>query len=250
MINLSIDSEHGIATLTINNFHPVVLMKGLQQTNTLNSDVLADISKELNNIRKSDFIKTVVFTGIYPNGSYPVFCDGMDLTVLSGLRFLDFGDDMRREVENHRYGINIINEIADMEQYFIARLNGHCIGGGLEFALSCDYLIALPKILVGMPESKYGILPGWNGLQTLAYKIGKEKTLTLYFEGFFEPSGKNPLRNGICGAEEALELGIIDEIAPSQITLDERVREIAEEFSNGQRKRRPKPELTAYKVIP
>ena len=239
-----------IATLTIGNFKPVTLTKGLQQINTLDADLFVEIDRHLDEIEKAGGVKVVVFTGINPQGFYPVFCDGIDLTFLAKLKFLDFGEDMRREVENHRTGIRVLNRIAKMNQYFVAPINGHCIGGGLEFALGCDYLISVPNVLIGFPEGKYGLLPGWNGLQSLANKIGKDKTLELYFEGFFEQSGKHPFRNGIVKAEEALALGIVDEIVPSLEEMDLRITEISNEFTNGKRYRRSKPELRAYKMMP
>lgn len=239
-----------IAVITIDNFKPVTLTKGLQQINTLDAALFTEIDQQLDEIEKTGKVQVVVFTGINPEGFYPVFCDGIDLTFLAQLRFLDFGEDMKREVKNHRIGIGVLNRIAKMSQYFIARINGHCIGGGLEFALGCDYLIALPKMLIGFPEGKYGMLPGWNGLQSLAHKIGKEKALELYFEGFFEPSGKPLFRNGIVSSERALELGIVDEIATSLDDADRRILEILGEFATGKRKHRTKPELKTYKMMP
>ena len=247
---LDFSQDDRLATVTINNFKPVKLTKDLQQINTLDTRLFCEIDQRLDQIEQRGSVGCVVFTGINPAGYYPVFCDGIDLTFLAGLKFLDFGNDMRREVENHIIGIEVLNRIRDMKQYFIARLNGVCIGGGLEFALGLDYLMSLSRMLVGFPEAKYGMLPGWNGLQTLACKIGKEKALALYFEGFFEPSGKPFHRNGIVSSDKACELGIIDETFPSLEVMDRRITEIMDEFVAGRRFRRSKPELRSYKVFP
>ncbi len=238
-----------IATITIDNFRPVRLTRELQQINTLDDKIFLEINQRLDEIETGGRTRTVVFTGIHPERFYPVFCDGIDLTLLAGLKFMDFGEDMGREIEIRRIGIDTLNRIARMNAYFIARLNGVCIGGGLELALGCDYLLSLPKMLIGLPEIKYGITPGWNGLQSLAHKIGKEKALDLYFEGFFEPSGKPVVRNGIRKAEEAKELGIVDEIVPSLDEMDRRIVEIAKEFNEGSRPRRSKPEHRVYKTL-
>lgn len=239
-----------IATITINNFRHVQLTKGLQQINTLDQELFQEIAGRLDEINRSA-AKGVVFTGIHPEGHYPVFCDGIDLTFLAGLKLLDFGDDMRREVTNHMVGIEVLNRIARMRQYFIGRINGACLGGGLELALGLDCLIALPNLLVGFPEAKFGILPGWNGLQTLVYKIGKKAAFELFFEGFFKPlSYKHPFKNGIVTSQEARRLGIIDEIVPSLWAMDRRIVEIVTEFADGVQFRRPKPELRPYKMFP
>lgn len=248
LLNFSVDSS--LATVTINNFHPVKLTKDLQQVNTLDTRLFCEIDRRLDEIEQRGSVQGVVFTGINPEGYYPVFCDGIDLTFLAGLKFLDFGDDMRWEVINHHVGLEVLNRICSTEQYFIARLNGVCIGGGLEFALGMDYLISLPKMLVGFPEAKYGMLPGWNGLQSLACKIGKDEALDLYFEGFFEPSGKPFHRNGIVSAEKACELGIVNEVVPSFDVMDKRIDEVVDEFISGRRQRRSKPVLRPYKMFP
>lgn len=247
---LNFREDGNIAVITIDNFKPVTLINGLQQINTLDAKLFLEIDARLDEIEQKQETRAVVLTGINPEGFYPVFCDGIDLTFLSKLRFLDFGNDMKQEVENHRVGVAVLNRISKMSQYFIARINGHCIGGGLELALGCDFLISLPKMLVGFPEGKYGLLPGWDGLQSLAGKIGKEKALALYFEGFFEPSGKPLFRNGIVSSEKALALGIIDEMSLCLAAMDRRIVEILGEFVNGQRHRRPKSELPTYKMMP
>jgi len=79
-----------IATLTIGNFKPVTLTKGLQQINTLDADLFVEIDRHLDEIEKAGGVKVVVFTGINPQGFYPVFCDGIDLTFLAKMKFLDF----------------------------------------------------------------------------------------------------------------------------------------------------------------
>lgn len=239
-----------IAVITIDNFKPVVLTKGLQQINTLDAGLFLEIDAGLDEIDRNKETKLVVFTGINPPNFYPVFCDGVDLTFLAKLRFLDFGNDMKSEVENHRTGIKVLNHISKMSQYFVALINGHCIGGGLELALGCDCLIALPQMLIGFPECKYGLLPGWDGLQNLAYKIGRAEALAFYFEGFFESSGKHIFRNGIVNTEKALAIGMVDEIAPSLKEADRRINEILNELVNGKLHRKPKPELPAYKMMP
>lgn len=89
----------------------------------------------------------------------------------------------------------------------------------------------------------------------MAGKIGKEKTLNLFFEGYFEPSGKHPFRNGIVTAEEALKLGIVDGISLSLEKMDARISEIAESISAeylayGEMRHRQRPELRVYKMMP
>jgi len=66
----------------------------------------------------------------------------------------------------------------------IAALGGHCVGGGLEVALSCDLRFARKDSgRCGLPEVKLGVLPGTGGTQRLARAIGKSKAIELMVTG-------------------------------------------------------------------
>ena len=91
---------------------------------------------------------------------------------------------------------------------FVAAINGHALGGGLELALVCHRRIAVdrPNARIGLPEVTLGLLPGGGGTQRLPRMIGIDKALPLLVEGRHISPGK------------ALELGIIDEIvAPEDL---------------------------------
>ena len=91
---------------------------------------------------------------------------------------------------------------------FVAAINGHALGGGLELALVCHRRIAVdkPSARIGLPEVTLGLLPGGGGTQRLPRMIGIEKALPLLVEGRH------------ISPRKALELGIIDEIvAPEDL---------------------------------
>jgi 3-hydroxyacyl-CoA dehydrogenase len=83
----------------------------------------------------------------------------------------------------------------------VAAIHGTALGGGLELALICHYRVAVPSAKVGLPEVKLGVLPGAGGTQRLPRIVGVEVALDLITSG-------RPI-----GAEEAFEVGIIDELA-------------------------------------
>ena len=83
----------------------------------------------------------------------------------------------------------------------IAAVHGTAYGGGFELPLGCHFRVAAPSAQFALPEVKLGIIPGAGGTQRLPRLIGPEKALAIILSG-------NPI-----GAEEALALGVVDEIA-------------------------------------
>jgi enoyl-CoA hydratase/carnithine racemase len=95
-------------------------------------------------------------------------------------------------------------KIATIPKIFIAVINGHAMGGGLEIALACDLRFAADgRFLLALPESTLGLLPGNGGTQRLPRLIGASKALELMLEG----RGVSP--------QEALALGLVNKIFPA-----------------------------------
>ncbi|MBV9361969.1 MAG: enoyl-CoA hydratase/isomerase family protein [Betaproteobacteria bacterium] len=94
-----------------------------------------------------------------------------------------------------------VNDVQDaMKKPLVAAITGFALGGGLELALACHYRIATPKTQLGLPEVKLGILPGSGGTQRLPRIVPVSKAIQMMTTG-------NPIT-----AEEALQLGLVDEI--------------------------------------
>ncbi|CDN56159.1 Enoyl-CoA hydratase/isomerase/3-hydroxyacyl-CoA dehydrogenase [Neorhizobium galegae bv. officinalis bv. officinalis str. HAMBI 1141] len=100
---------------------------------------------------------------------------------------------------------DVIEKIEGLSKPVVAALNGAALGGGLEVALTCHYRIASPAAQVGLPEVKLGIVPGAGGTQRLPRLIGIPAALDLI------TSGRS------VKAEEALKLGIIDEVVAGDL---------------------------------
>ena len=91
----------------------------------------------------------------------------------------------------------------------VAAINGHCLGGGLEMALCCDFRIAAEgSYRIGLPEVTLGLLPGTGGTQRLPRLIGRQKALDFM------------LRGTAMGPQDALAAGIVDEVVPAAQLLD------------------------------
>ncbi len=86
----------------------------------------------------------------------------------------------------------------------VAAINGHCLGGGLEMALCCDFRIAAEgSYRIGLPEVTLGLLPGTGGTQRLPRLIGRQKALDFMLRGATMPP------------QDALAAGIVDEVVPA-----------------------------------
>jgi enoyl-CoA hydratase/carnithine racemase len=108
--------------------------------------------------------------------------------------------------------------VAALPQPTIAAIAGHCLGGGLELALACDFRVAEATASFGFPEVGLGILPSSGGTHRLARLVGtaRAKELVLLRERF--------------GADEARELGLVSEVVCAGGAL-ERASELAERIA-------------------
>jgi 3-hydroxyacyl-CoA dehydrogenase / enoyl-CoA hydratase / 3-hydroxybutyryl-CoA epimerase len=111
-------------------------------------------------------------------------------------------------------GQRIFTRLADLKIPTIAAIHGASAGGGYEVALACDYRIASddPATRIGLPETTLGLIPAWGGCTRLPRLIGAEKAAEVI------------LKAKLYSAQEALKLGLVDEIAPRDQLLD-RARE-------------------------
>jgi enoyl-CoA hydratase len=89
----------------------------------------------------------------------------------------------------------------------IAVVNGFALGGGMELALSCDWIVASTKAVFGLPEVTLGLYPGFGGTQRLPRLVGYARAMEMICTG-------RRLK-----AEEALAWGIVNQVvAPEELT--------------------------------
>jgi 3-hydroxyacyl-CoA dehydrogenase/enoyl-CoA hydratase/3-hydroxybutyryl-CoA epimerase len=91
-------------------------------------------------------------------------------------------------------------------------INGACLGGGFEIALSCNYRVAMHGIQVGLPEAMIGLMPGAGGCVRMTYLIGMQEAITLISQG-------KRLK-----ADKALEKGLLHELADSEEDMAARAK--------------------------
>ncbi len=123
------------------------------------------------------------------------FCVGADLKERNG--FSDADLMAQRPVFRAAFG-----GVIDLPQPTVAAVFGFALGGGCEFALACDLVVADETAVFGLPEVTVGVVPGGGGTQTLVRRVGWSRAADLILTGRKVP------------ANEAFELGIVNRLVP------------------------------------
>jgi len=137
---------------------------------------------------------------------------------VAGADILEMKDKSHEEGEAFaRLGQGATRALELLPQPVIAAVNGFALGGGCEFALACDFIIASENAVFGQPEVALGIIPGFGGSARLSRFVGQPRARELIYTG-------RKIK-----AQEALRIGLANEVVPL-VTLLPRAREIAEEI--------------------
>ncbi len=175
---------------------------------TLSQPTLEELQKAINEVSeldKSKKAKGLVFFSHKPG----IFLAGVDISLISNLKS---EDDAKKGCE---LGQNMYSQIEDLKMPTIALIDGVCLGGGLELSLACKKIAVSDssKTILGLPEVKLGVLPGFGGTYRLPRKIGVPNALDMIL------TGKN------VRAKKAYQMGLADFMMPS-----ERLLELAEKL--------------------
>lgn len=187
------------------------LMLNRPPANSYNKAFLEDLNDAIEDIRNIDDIKVVVTRSALDK----FFSAGADIKAF----------DSGTPEENARlvaYGHEVLFKMSRTNKIFIAAINGHALGGGLEIALAHDLRFGCKGgYMMGLPEVTLGLLPGNGGTQRLPRLIGQSKALDLMITG------------RRIGPDEAYELGILDRLYEDDDELMEKTREYAQNLADG-----------------
>jgi enoyl-CoA hydratase len=178
-----VDREGRVAVLTVN--RP-------DKLNALNEQVRTDLLAVLAEIESDDAVGVVVITGAGEKS----FIAGADIGEFAGRTPFDQRHAMRSP--------RIFDVMTSFPKPVIAMINGFCLGGGCELALSCDLRIASEKARFGQPEINLGLIPGGGGTQRLPRLVGLGHALRLILSG------------DMIGAAEAKEIGLVELVVPAE----------------------------------
>lgn len=148
-----------------------------------------------------------------------VVVTGGDRVFAAGADISEFGGPAEARTVGERF-LTALRAVDRIPRVVLASVAGYALGGGCEVALACDLRIASEKAVFGQPEILLGIIPGGGGTQRLARLVGPARAKDLILTG------------RQVGAEEALAMGLVDEVV-SHDELDERVMAKARQLASG-----------------
>jgi len=195
-LQLALDSS--VATITLN--RP-------DKRNAISYELIDDLIRALEEARNSS-ARILILTG-----SGKAFCSGMDLDNLKAL----IGRTPEQNLEDSRTMVSLFRSLYEFPKPTIAAVNGAAIAGGTGLALLCDFTLAVPDAKFGYTEVRIGFVPAIVAtflLRQVGEKIARDLLLT----------------GRIFDAAEALRMGLINEIVPSEKLLD-RARELAAQLA-------------------
>jgi enoyl-CoA hydratase len=187
--------DDGVVVLTLNN----------PKVNALSRELLADLQAAAEDLTANPPGAVVV------TGGERIFAAGADIGQFGG-------PAEARETGGAFHAA--LNALAALPRFVIAAVNGYALGGGCELALACDYRIASERAVFGQPEVLLGIIPGGGGTQRLPRLVGPSRAKEMMITG------------RQVAAEEALRIGLADEVVPADQVLP-RALALAAEVARG-----------------
>jgi enoyl-CoA hydratase/carnithine racemase len=178
-----------------------------EKRNAFNADLVGATGAALRAAADDPAVRVVVV-----RGAGPLFSSGMDLGTLAALAAApDRLRTFRREC------LEAWSAAEEMPKPVICAIHGACLGGALELALACDFRVLSADAVVGLPETRIGLIPDVGGSSRLPQVVGLGRAKELVMTG------------KLIGAEEAERIGLATRVAPSD-GLDAAVAELTGEL--------------------
>jgi methylglutaconyl-CoA hydratase len=191
---LQLAYDSGVATITLN--RP-------DKRNAISFELISDLLGAVKEVETSDAIVLIL------TGAGKAFSSGMDLDNLKTL----IGRSPEQNVQDSETMVRLFRTLYEFPKVTIAAVNGAAIAGGTGLALLCDFTLAVPEAKFGYTEVRIGFVPAIVSTFLLR-QVGEKQARDLLLTG------------RIIGAEEALRMGLVNEIVPPENLLT-RARELA-----------------------
>jgi enoyl-CoA hydratase len=166
-----------------------------KQLNALNAEVMDQLCATLEELDRDDGVRVMVVTG-----NERAFAAGADIGEMAGASPIDM-------LRGNRIGQ--WDRIRRIAKPVIAAVNGWCLGGGCELAMTLDLIVAGEGAKFGQPEINIGVIPGAGGTQRLTRAIGKSRAMEMVLTG--EPMD----------ATEAERRGLVARVVPDELVVED-----------------------------
>ena len=168
-----------------------VVLNRPEKRNAMNGELVSEVGLALKAAANDAEVLCVVV-----RGAGAMFSSGMDFNTLGALPGqLEMLRAFRREC------LDAWNLAEEMVKPTIASIHGGCIGGAMELALACDLRVMATDAVIGMPETRVGLIPDVGGSSRLPAVVGLGRAKELVMTG------------KLIGAEEAERIGLVNRIA-------------------------------------
>jgi enoyl-CoA hydratase/carnithine racemase len=184
-----------------------IVLNRPEKRNAFNGELIEATGRAFEDAAADDSVRVVVVRG---NG--PMFSSGMDL---GSLKDVSQSPDSLREFRTPI--LEWWNLLEEMPKPTIAQIHGACIGGAMELALAADMRVMAEDAVAAILEVKIGLIPDVGGCSRLPAVVGLGRAKELIMTGRF------------LGAEEALQIGFANRIAPAD-QLDATTQALCDEL--------------------
>ncbi len=185
-----VDRKSGVGIITLN--RPKAL-------NALCDQLVRELNSALDDFEADDEIGAIILTG-----SEKAFAAGADIKEMQPKSYMD--------VYKEDFITATWERISRTRKVVIAAVAGYALGGGCEFAMMCDFIIAADNAKFGQPEINLGVIPGSGGTQRLTRFVGKSKAMDMCLTG------------RMMDAEEAERCGLVSRVVPLADLMDETMK--------------------------
>ncbi len=202
-------TEESIPAVTVKQLQPGIALITMDLpgsgANILNDQLFTELDQAMARLAERDDLKGVILFSAKPT----IFVAGADLKKIVGT--LDWPD--KKIVEFCEKGRAVMARFSRCPFVSVSAIHGACVGGGLELALWCDCRIASHdrRTILGLPEVKLGLVPGWAGTARLPRIASLEVATDLITSG------------RLVSAEESRNMGFVDAVVDQDKLIEEAI---------------------------
>lgn len=188
--NIQVEQKDGVGIVTLH--RP-------QALNALCAALVDEVGQAMRTFDADPEVGCIILTG-----SEKAFAAGADIKEMKAKSYQDVADE--------DFITDDWEVITTIRKPVIAAVSGYALGGGCEFAMMCDFIIAADSAKFGQPEIKLGTIPGAGGTQRLTRAVGKSLAMYLCLTG------------DMIDAETALRAGLVAKVVPADSLQEEAMK--------------------------